>query len=67
MIAVTTVPTKTPITVLLVNFSTIFFNLSPADFCRPSAIKFIPYKNNPRPPNRLIAISKMISSLSSLL
>ena len=34
----------------------IFFNCSPADFWSPSPIIFIPYKNNPRPPSKLIAI-----------
>ena len=56
IIPVTTAPTKTPITTLLVRNPIIFFNCSPADFWSPSPIIFMPYKNNPNPPNKLIAI-----------
>ena len=42
IIAVTKVPTRTPIILLVVNISIIFFSFSPAAFCKPSPITFIP-------------------------
>ena len=46
---VTNTPTKTAINLFLVRSSIIFFSLSPAAFCKPFPIKFIPYKNKPKP------------------
>jgi len=54
--AVTTAPRITPIKMFLVKSSIIFFILDPATFSNDSPIRFIPYKNRPRPPKRLITI-----------
>ena len=57
---VTTIPTKTPIITLLVSSSIILLSFDPADFWSPSPIRFIPYKNRPRPPIIPIAISNFL-------
>ena len=57
IIAVTPAPTRIPISRFRVRNSSRCFILSPADFCRPSAMTFIPYKNIPRPPAKRNSIS----------
>ena len=59
IIAVTNAPTKTPMYLLLVNFSSIDFRPSPAAFSRPSPISFMPYKNKPSPPIKPVKIANL--------
>ena len=64
---VTNIPTKTAIKRFFVNVRTILFSLSPANFCNPSAINFIPYKNKLKPATAPKNISKYMVFLTPLL
>jgi hypothetical protein len=50
--AVIKTPVRTPVTLLVVMAVRILRKLSPANFCRPSLMIFIPYRNNPKEPIR---------------
>jgi hypothetical protein len=52
---VTTHPTITPMIRLLVKAANMPLILDPATFCRAVPIRFIPKRNNPRPPINSIA------------
>ena len=48
--AVINTPVKTPVTLLVVIAVKILRSLSPATFCKPSLIIFIPYRKSPNEP-----------------
>ena len=50
MSAVIRIPVRTPVNRLVVITERMLRNLSPATFCRPSLITFIPYRNIPNAP-----------------
>ena len=50
--AVIKTPVRTPVTLLVVMAVRILRKLSPANFCRPSLMIFIPYRNKPKEPIR---------------
>ena len=49
IIPVNIIPRRSPIIELFVNFSSTSLIFWPATFCKPSLIRFIPYKNKPTP------------------
>ena len=65
--AVHSAPARTPSTGFLVSSARIFFILSPADFWRPSLIRFIPYMNRASPPSIVIIICTVSEFISYLL
>jgi hypothetical protein len=50
--AVINTPVNTPVTLFVVMAVRIFRKLSPANFCNPSLIIFIPYRKRPKEPIR---------------
>ena len=50
--AVISIPVRTPVMRLVVMAVKILRKLSPANFCRPSLMIFIPYRNSASDPNR---------------
>lgn len=49
--AVINMPVNTPVTRFVVIAVRIFLSLSPANFCKPSLIIFIPYRNKAKDPS----------------
>ena len=56
--AVTNVPTKKPLNVLLVIFSRSFSSFPPDSFSRPSPMVFMPNRNNASPATKLRTVSR---------
>ena len=61
--AVISTPVSTPVTRLVVIAVSMLLNRSPATFCNPSLMTFIPYKKSPKEPIR-VKKSKKVYSIS---